>query len=119
MRFIALLAATLALAACGTTPPPATVAPPRPAVAATAPDRGGLIGLDANGLASRFGKPRLQVREGDGTKLQFAGGSCLLDAYLYPATGGGGVPRVTHVDTRNRDGRSVDQESCVKAIEGQ
>ncbi len=115
MRFIFPLAAMLVLTACGTTPPPATVAPPRPTAAAV--ERGGLIGLDANGLVTRFGSPRLQVREGDGTKLQFAGGNCLLDAYLYPATSGGGVPRVTHVDTRNRDGRNVDQESCVKAIE--
>ena len=32
-------------------------------------------------------------REGDGTKLQFAGPDCVLDAYLYPPAGGG-TPRV-------------------------
>ena len=106
--------AVLLLAGCGTTPMP-VVTPDAPV--STPPQRGGLIGLDANALATRFGKPRLQVREGDGTKLQFAGGSCLLDAYLYPSTSGGGVPRVTHIDTRNREGRSVEQADCVRMIE--
>lgn len=79
-------------------------------------ERGDLIGLDANDLGTRFGQPRLQVREGVGTKLQFAGGSCILDAYLYPGIGGG-TPHVTHVDTRSRDGRTVDQRSCIAMIE--
>ena len=104
----------LLLAACGGTPRPSTVtAPP---VATAPPQRGALIGADAAALASRFGKPRLQIREGDGTKLQFAGATCLLDAYLYPS-GGNGVPRVTHIDTRSREGRPVAQADCVAMIE--
>ncbi len=115
MRIILTVVASLLLAACGATPTP--VSTPI-ATVVERPERGALIGLDAPELATRFGQPRLQVREGTSIKLQFAGGSCLLDAYLYPTTGNGGGLRVTHVDTRNRDGRSVDQAGCVRMIEG-
>ncbi|MEO6113076.1 MAG: hypothetical protein ABIP07_01330 [Sphingomicrobium sp.] len=113
-RFIA-TAAVLLLAACATTPAPQPVAPVRPVE--VKPQRGDLIGLTANELGARFGQPRIQVREGDGTKLQFATKSCILDAYLYPPSGGKGVVRVTHVDARTRDGRDTDQARCITAIE--
>ena len=116
MRSIIPLAATFLLAACASTPRPAPVAPAGPVVVEPA-ERGSLIGLSANELATRFGQPRLQVREGAGTKLQFAGGSCVLDAYIYPPASGSGLARVTHVDTRGRDGRNVDQSGCIAAIE--
>jgi len=109
MRKIPTAAALLLLAGCGTTPTP-LVTPIR----AVAAERGDLIGLDASALGARFGRPQLQVREGDGTKLQFAGGTCLLDAYLYPSPG---LPRVTHVNTRNREGRPVAQAECIRMIE--
>ncbi len=109
MRTLLTAAALLLLAGCGTTPTP--VATP---IRAVATERGDLIGLDANALVTRFGRPRLQVREGNGTKLQFAGGTCLLDAYLYPSPS---LPRVTHVDTRNRDGRSVARGECIRMME--
>ena len=105
-------AAALLLAACAST----TSTPVGPARPESRPEQGDLIGLDANELVSRFGSPRIQVREGEGTKLQFASGSCVLDAYLYPAGRGSGVPRVTHVDARARDGRSVEQQGCIAAI---
>ena len=110
MRILLTAAAVILLAGCGTTPIPVST-PTR----AAAIERGDLIGLDANALVTRFGRPRLQVREGDGTKLQFAGGLCFLDAYLYPSAGS---PRVTHVDTRNREGGAVAQAECVRMIEG-
>jgi hypothetical protein len=109
--------ATLFLAACATTPPPpAPVEPPKPAVVEK-PETGTLIGLTSNELVSRLGTPRLQIREGQGTKLQFAVPACILDAYLYPSAPGGGVQRVTHVDTRNRQGTDVNQQNCITAIE--
>jgi hypothetical protein len=115
MKHIFPLLALIVLAGCATTPKP--VEAPAQVVPATVPrERGDLIGLDANALVERFGSPRLQVREGDGTKLQFAAGACLLDAYLYPATGGG-VPRTAHVDTRSRDGRSMEQASCIALLD--
>ena len=113
MRYL-LSAALLVLAGCAATPIP--VATPASPVASASPQRGSLIGLDTGALLTRLGQPRLRVREGDGTKLQFAGGTCLLDAYLYPATSGG-APRVTHIDTRNREGRSVAQAGCIAMIE--
>ena len=113
MRHLAPLAALL-VAACASTPPPTPV-PVTPTVVQEPPKRGDLIGLSANELVARFGTPRLQVREGAGTKLQFLGSTCVLDAYLYaPATGG--AQRVAHVDTRNREGRAVNQASCIAAL---
>ncbi len=112
MRIFLTTITLLLLAGCGTSPGP--VLTPAGPVPSASSQHGGLIGLDATALATRFGRPRLQVREGDGTKLQFAGGTCLLDAYLYPSPG---LPRVTHVDTRNREGRPVAQAECIRMIE--
>lgn len=111
--------AGLLIAGCAATPPPPPAQPVMPAKPAVTerPETGDLIGLSANELASRFGQPRLQVREGDGTKLQFVAPSCVLDAYLYPPGSGGGLPRVTHVDTRDLQGRDVDQIRCIAAIQ--
>lgn len=106
----------LALAACATTPP-APVKPVAPVIVEQ-PESGDLIGLAANELGARFGQPRLQVREGAGTKLQFTTSSCVLDAYLYPPPSGQGLARVTHIDTRNREGRNVDQAICIRALQG-
>ena len=71
----------------------------------------------AGELIEHFGKPRLQITEGIGTKLQFAGPACVLDAYLYPPGNGGGTPRVTEIDARNFQGTDVNPQSCVYAIE--
>lgn len=71
--------------------------------------------MTAGELIEHFGRPRLQIREGEGTKLQFAGASCVLDTYLYP--GQGGVPRVTHIEARNLQGADLDAQGCVYAIE--
>ena len=114
MRYLMSAATLLLLAGCGTTPVP-VITPDRAPVNAAPAQRGALIGLDASGLAARLGSPRLQVREGDGIKLQYGASGCVLDAYLYP--GSGGAPRVTHIDTRTRDGRAIDQTSCLRMIE--
>jgi hypothetical protein len=39
----------------------------------------------------------------------------VLDAYLYPSTGG--ALRVTHVDTRTQTGIDTDQAACISALE--
>ncbi len=115
MRIFLIVAAVVLVAGCGTNPKP-DVNPARP-VPIDRAERGDLIGLDSATLIGRFGRAQFQVREGEGIKLQFAGGTCVLDAYLYPAPSGGGAARVTHVDTRNRDGRGVAQADCIRMIE--
>jgi hypothetical protein len=108
-------ALALAVAACSGGPPPkpmvAAPLPPQPA-----PARGELIGLTAEALGQRFGAPDLQVREGEGLKLQYRAPGCVLDAYLYrPA--GGGVARVVHVDTRDREGRDRESAGCIATLD--
>jgi hypothetical protein len=104
------LASTLFVAACTTTPPP--VQTPR---AEASRELGGLIGLTATELVGHFGNPAFQVREGNSLKLQFRSQRCVLDAYLYP--GSGAILRVTHVDTRLPSGADTDQAACISALE--
>ena len=114
MRRLFPLAALLA-AGCATVPQqPAT---PQQQAPIQPQARGDLLGLTAAELFQRFGRPALQVREGPGLKLQFRG-QCVLDAYLYPPTGGHGPERVTHVDTRLPSGTDTDQRSCIAALQG-
>ena len=80
--------------------------------------RGDLIGLTAAELVQRLGNPALQIREGQGLKLQFRGPTCILDAYLYLPGSGQGVQRVTHVDARLRSGVEIDQRVCITTLRG-
>ena len=77
-----------------------------------------VIGATAAQLSARFGRPALDVREGDARKLQFESPACVLDAYLYPPAARG-EPIVTHVDARMTDGRDMDRASCVAALTAQ
>jgi hypothetical protein len=64
-----------------------------------------------------FGNPRLDVREGDTRKLQFAGRACVLDVFLYPLNPGS-EPVATFVEARRAsDGADVDKPSCVAALQ--
>jgi hypothetical protein len=112
-----ILASTLLLAACATTPQqqPAPQAPATQAPSANGPDL--LLGLTAAVLVGHFGNPALQVREGNSLKLQFRGRRCVLDAYLYPQASGAGAWRVTHVDTRDPSGTDMNQAACIAALE--
>ncbi|HVF37917.1 MAG TPA: hypothetical protein VNA29_08270 [Sphingomicrobium sp.] len=115
MRFL-IFSAMPFLAACATS---TTVPPSEPVRSSASVGQivdGDLIGLTANELGQRFGQPRLNIREGVGTKLQFVSPSCILDAYLYLPPSGTGVARVTHVDTRDGQGRDVDRRGCIAAI---
>lgn len=128
--------AALSLAGCaaGVAPPAARVSPPAaaahtaPSVAAPAAGRGqrtaarlnlpgleGVVGATAAGLVNSFGRPRLDIREGDARKLQFAGGACVLDVYLYPPARGG-EPQADYVEARLWDGRDTDRAGCVAAL---
>ncbi|UVI39896.1 hypothetical protein [Qipengyuania spongiae] len=106
-------------------PPPMSQPGPRPAPSTTGfiaprvmnmPGLEGVIGRNATDLANIFGPPRLQVKEGDATKLQFGGDACVLDIFLYPVTPRA-EPTATYVDARRRtDARDVDRAACVKAL---
>ena len=137
IRFSAALSA-LALAGCATAPPvagpastgvaksaptkavPTRVRPSRkPPISATpqlVPGVEGVIGNDAAGLVRQFGKPRLDILEGDARKLQFSGTACVLDAYLYPPVAGK-EPLATYIDARRpSDGQDVDRAACIAAL---
>ena len=98
----------MALAACSTVPKTAPTSAP-----VKARPIGDLIGLDVHDLGLRFGQPRFQVQEGPGTKLQWAGGGCVLDVYLYPPVGGHGNQRVTYADARRPSGGDIEVRSCL------
>jgi len=112
-RIATLLAGGLGLAACATTAPtPTATAAPRPTISTAGLQR--VMGQSAAALVALFGDPAQDVREDSARKLQFAGGGCVLDTYLYPA--GGGEPVVTHVDARSPVGEDVDRAACVEAL---
>jgi hypothetical protein len=73
------------------------------------------MGKDARALVSLFGPAVQDVREETARKLQFAGASCILDAYLYPPSRGK-EPVVTFLSARVPDGRDADKASCVTAL---
>ena len=132
---IAMLA--FVLAGCATTAPPAKSSPvstkpaltkpaptrvrpsrkpPPSAIAQVVPGVEGVIGNDAAGLIRQFGKPRLDIVEGDARKLQFSGTACVLDAYLYPPVAGK-EPLATYIDARRpSDGQDVDRAACIAAL---
>lgn len=124
-RLFSAAAALSLLGACATTPAPKPTKPvpqtAKPYVAPPQPikiDKRGLeavLGAEEPALIKLFGKPRLDVVEVNGRKLQFMGEPCVLDAYLYPDNKG--VERVTYVDARNRDGAAVDRAACVEALQ--
>ena len=90
--------------------------PPPSAIAQVVPGVEGVIGNDAAGLIRQFGKPRLDIVEGDARKLQFSGTACVLDAYLYPPVAGK-EPLATYIDARRpSDGQDVDRAACIAAL---
>ena len=109
-------ALTLFLAACASETPAPVVTPAAVSVKGSH-GHGRLIGLSISDLGEVFGAPSFQVREGPGLKLQYRGGGCVLDAYLYPPENGQGIERVTHIDARLASGVDTDAIACEAAIE--
>lgn len=85
-----------------------------------APAESGLadvIGERAGSLSERFGLARIDLKEGEARKLQFAGETCVLDLFLYPVAAGT-EPVVTHVDARLRTtGADTDKSRCIAEVE--
>ena len=115
MRPLIVPALALTVAACASTPKPEPAAV-AVAVPVMRPVGGSLVGLDANDLVRRFGQPVFQVQEGPGTKLQWAGGGCVLDIYLYPPESGSGAARSTYADARRPSGADIDVASCLTLL---
>ena len=114
------VASTPAPTRVASVPPTRPTAPPatgfRTARVMTMPGLEGVIGVDSATLQRMFGRPRLDVWEGDARKLQFSGEACVLDVYLYPLRPGG-EPTATYVDARRAsDGIDVDRAACVAAL---
>jgi hypothetical protein len=87
----------------------------RPATVHMAPGLEGVIGATPSELTRQFGAPRLDVYEGDARKLQFTGGACVLDVFLYPHARGG-EPQATYVEARQPTGADTDRAGCVAAL---
>jgi hypothetical protein len=104
----------IGLSACSVAPPPApqVLAPPPP-IRTIGLER--VMGQNASALVGLFGAADGDVREANARKLQFSSGICILDAYLYPPSGGR-EPVVTYVDARQPDGQPIDRASCVAAL---
>lgn len=118
LPIIAALTATLA--GCVATPAPRAApqvsAPKPPQTPQRITQNNSLVGRNANAALSLFGKPRLDVTEGVGRKLQFAGTPCILDIYYY-APKQGADPIATYVDARTPDGRDANVDSCITALQ--
>ncbi len=107
----------------GGVPPTRPVAPPasqfRSPEIQHVPGLEGVLEQPAAGLTRLFGTPRLDVREGDARKLQFAGTACVLDVFLYPLHTGA-EPVATYVEARRAsDGAEVDRVACAQALSRQ
>jgi hypothetical protein len=100
-------------AGCASVPTETPKTPATPPVAQPR-ETGSLIGLTGNELVIRFGRPALQIREGNSVKIQFRGPRCVLDTFLYP--GSGNQYRVTHVETRALSGVDTAQADCIAAL---
>ena len=114
LRLLATIASPLLLISCAPSIIPTTATPaaaPRPMSIA---GLGTVLGQNAGTLATQFGTPVLDVREGSARKLQYSGAACVLDAYLYPT--GNAPHRVTYVDTRTRALGGIDQALCVRSL---
>lgn len=107
------------LPSAGTRPAASAAEPMRAPRTMQGPGLDGVIGARAPTLTARFGEPRIDLVEGDARKLQFAGGQCVLDIYLYPRRQGA-APVATHVEARLRQGGTRTRpEACMRAIESE
>jgi hypothetical protein len=80
------------------------------------PGLDGVIEERADRLVRLFGTPRLDVRESDMRKLQFAGSACVMDVFLYPLRPDA-EPVATWIETRRAsDGAEVDRQACIERL---
>lgn len=119
-RLLAVAALTSLLAGCaGAAIPrpsqPVAGPPPPPSTPPRITQHNSLVGQSANTAMGMFGRPKLDIQDGAGRKLQFAGTACTIDVYYY-APRQGADPIATHVDARTPDGRDANIDSCISAL---
>lgn len=78
-------------------------------------DAAGLIGLDPSQVTGMLGPADFRRTDGPAEILQYRGGSCVLDLYLYrdPSTG---QYQVKHVEARDRSFASVAPDACISNV---
>ena len=74
-----------------------------------------LVGLATDSLEQIFGRPTL-VRHDRGAEVwQYGKGDCVLDLFLY-VNDGEPVPRVSYLETRDRNGEPSPGDGCLLAL---
>lgn len=130
MRLVVILGSALSLAACAGSsagysqtanssstarvqgPPPVLV----PSQSVKDAGLATIIGANSAALMNRFGKARIDLKEGSARKLQFADDKCVIDIFLYPLQVGQD-PVATHIEARNRkSGAAEDKAVCARGL---
>ncbi len=73
-----------------------------------------LMGANEGALNRLLGPPQFHRRDPPARLVRYRAATCLLDLFLYP--GEGGVPRVTHIEARGRDGNDKPAAPCLESI---
>jgi hypothetical protein len=83
--------------------------------AAYSGDAGRLIGLDSSQVAQLLGPADFRRADGPAEILQYRGGTCVLDLYLYRDISTGQF-RVKHIEARDRSFASVAPDACLANV---
>ncbi len=76
---------------------------------------GDMLGRTEKSLRAQYGDPRLDIREGEGRKMQYLTKKCVVDIYLFPPSAGKEA-QVVHIDARDDAGRDLDRDGCVQQL---
>jgi hypothetical protein len=78
-------------------------------------DAGGLIGLETSQVTRLLGPADFRRADGPAEILQYRGGTCVLDLYLYrdPATG---QYLVKHIEARDRSFTRIAPDACLSNV---
>ncbi len=78
-------------------------------------DAGGLIGLETSEVTRLLGPADFRRADGPAQILQYRGGTCVLDLYLYREPGSARFV-VTHVEARNQSFASIAPDACLSNV---
>ena len=74
-----------------------------------------LLGLDRDALTALIGPADFTRSDGPAELWQYRASDCILDLFLY-ATPPQAVPRVAHVETRDRSDGGAGSAACVTTL---